>query len=574
MNLQEFVIEFKDLHSDGQNQEEKFINAFCEYLEANELFTDFKLSYRSQLGIQANAYAYDRDHNKLIFIVADYENFHYGTSVSKTIIQKLYKRALKYIKKARTDLVNVIEDIAGDYPLAQLIYELDYEQTEIEVLILSNRIYKSNASVEIEVVEGKEIVYQIWDIERLFQLVNESQGVEAIEIDLTKLSQKSFSMLRVDENSNDFDCFVGYISGDTLATLYEQWGQRLIERNVRSFLQSRGKVNKGIKNTLRSEKEMFVAYNNGISTVAEEVEAEVSADGLLYKINKIKGLQVVNGGQTTASLYYTKKEDKVDLSNVYIQIKLTVIKSREKMNMMTSKISEYANTQNKISESDLKANHEALINLENLSRTTWVPSASNLKSNNRWFFERARGQYLVDLSRETTPARKNEFKKVNPKSQLLSKTDVAKFYMSWIQYPHKVSNGGESNFKAFMELIDQSVADINTAFYKQLIAMAILFKTCDDLVKEAKYPGYKINIVTYTLAALSYGKGNQIDLMEIWSQQSVPEKWIFELARLLPITWEHINNPPVSGSNITSWCKKEECWLNYQEKLKKHNKQS
>ena len=375
--------------------------------------------------------------------------------MSKTIIQKLYKRALKYIKKARTDLVHVIEETAGDYPLAQLIYELDYEQTEIEVLILSNRIYRSNASVEIEVVKGKEIVYQIWDIERLFQLVNESQGVEPIEIDLTQLSQKSFSMLRVDESSNDFDCFVGYISGDVLATLYEKWGQRLIERNVRSFLQSRGKVNKGIRNTLRGEKEMFVAYNNGISTVAEEVEAEVSADGRLYMINKIKGLQVVNGGQTTASLYYTKKDDKVDLSNVYVQIKLTVIKSREKMNMMTSKISEYANTQNKISDSDLKANHEALINLENLSRTTWVPSASNLKSKNRWFFERARGQYLVDLSRETTPARKNEFKRVNPKSRLLSKTDVAKFYMSWIQYPHKVSNGGESNFKDFMELIDR-----------------------------------------------------------------------------------------------------------------------
>ena len=83
MNLQEFVMEFKDLHSDGQNQEEKFINAFCEYLEANKLITDFELSYRSQLGIQANAYAYDEEHNKLIFIVADYENFHYGNQCLK-----------------------------------------------------------------------------------------------------------------------------------------------------------------------------------------------------------------------------------------------------------------------------------------------------------------------------------------------------------------------------------------------------------------------------------------------------------------------------------------------------------
>ncbi|MEH7393578.1 AIPR family protein [Bacillus sp. JJ1474] len=567
MNIQEFITDFKELHSDEQNQEERFVDSFCEYLESNGNISNYELSYRFQVGLQMNAYSYDDEQNKLTLIVADYENFDYGATVSKAIIQKPYKRAVKYLKKARKDLVNVIEETSADYPLSQLIHELDYENTEISVLILSNRIYKANIPLEIEELEGKEILYQIWDMERLFQLVNETQGIEDIEIDFGVLSTENLSMLKVVDKNAEFDCYVGYISGELLAKLYENWGQRLIERNVRSFLQAKGNVNKGIKNTLRKEQEMFIAYNNGISTVAESIEAETSDSGSVYTINKIKGLQVVNGGQTTASMYYTKKDDKLDLSNVFVQMKLTVIKSTEKMNIMTSKISEYANTQNKISSSDLKANHHTLIQLENLSRNTMIPSNSGVKSNIRWFFERARGQYLVDLSRETTKKRKDDFKHMNPKSKLLSKTDIAKYYMSWACSPHKVSKGGETNFKEFMEFIDQENLEIDQKFYKELIGMAILFKECDELVKNAKYPAYKANIITYTIAALSYLKKNEINLILIWNSQSVTDELRTELQKLIRLTWDHINNPPISGSNITSWCKKEECWVSYKEKL-------
>jgi len=568
LNLGEFITDFRELHIDEQNQEERFVDSFCGYLEGNEKISSYELSYRLQVGLQINAYSYDEEKNKLILIVADYENFEYGATVSKAAIQKLYKRALKYLKKARKDLLTLIEEASADYPLAQCISEIDYENTEISILILSNRIYKANTPLEIEQVEGKKIPYQIWDMERLFQLINETQGIENIEINFNELSTENLLMLKVeDNNNNDFDCYVGYISGELLAKLYEDWGQRLIERNVRSFLQAKGNVNKGIKNTLRKEQEMFIAYNNGISTVAESIEVETLDSGRLYSIKKIKGLQVVNGGQTTASMYYAKKNDKLNLSNVYVQMKLTVIKSPEKMNIMTSKISEYANTQNKISQSDLKANHHALIQLENLSRNTMIPSNSGIKANVRCFFERARGQYLVDLSRENTKKRKDDFKQMNPKSKLLSKTDVAKYYMSWRNFPYKVSKGGETNFKEFMDLIDQEDIEINQNFYKELISMAILFKECDELVKNAKYPAYKANIITYTIAALSYLKKSEINFIQIWEDQSISDQLREELKKLIPLTWEHINNPPVAGSNITSWCKKEECWKSYKAKI-------
>lgn len=567
MNLQEFITDFSELHSDEQRQQERFVESFCEYLESNGLISDYELSYRSQAGIQMNAYCYEEDEKKLTLIVVDYEHFDYGATVSKAIIQKPYKRAIKYLNKARKDLVNIIEETSEDYPLSQLIYELDYENTDISVLILSNRIYKANSPLEVENHEGKEILYQIWDMERLFQLVNETQGIDDIAIDLSEFSSGNLSMLKVADDNEEFDCYVGYFSGELLAELYEKWGQRLIERNVRSFLQAKGNVNKGIKNTLRKEQEMFIAYNNGISTVAESIETETSDNGRVYTLKSIKGLQIVNGGQTTASMYYSKKDDKLDLSNVYVQMKLTVIKSVEKMNIMTSKISEYANTQNKISQSDLKANHHSLIQLENLSRNTMIPSITGVKSNVRWYFERARGQYLVDLSRESTKKRKDDFKEINPKSKLLSKTDIAKYFMSWACFPHKVSKGGETNFKEFMEFIDKESIEIDQNFYKELIGMAILFKECDELVKKAKYPAYKANIITYTIAALSYLKKDEIDFIQIWDTQSVTEQLKKELLIFIPLTWDHINNPPVAGSNITSWCKKEECWSSYQAKL-------
>lgn len=575
MRLQEFVDSFKELCFDNSNylQEESFVSTFCDYLEDMNIIQGYELSYggKAQQGFKINAYHNNEEENKLIVIVADFESFEFGSTISKTAIQKSYNRAIKYMNKAIEGLVEHLEDTAEDYPVAQLLYNKCKNFNDIEIFVLTNQIYKSNEKIVNNKVKDKIISYQIWDLERLYQIVNETQGIENVEIRFEDYTDTPIVMMKVNNPSEDYDCYIGYINGELLATIYEQWGQRLIERNVRSFLQARGNVNKGIKNTLKNESEMFVAYNNGISTVAEDIVFDNLTGSPIYTVKNIKGWQIVNGGQTTASMYYSKKDEKITLNNANVQMKLTVINNPERMNEMTSKISEYANTQNKISLSDLKANHHSLVLLETFSRSIWVPSIDGVKSNSKWFFERARGQYLVDLSRKKTTSQKNLFKNENPKEQLLSKTDIAKAYMSWLQTPHKVSKGAESNFKDFMEYLDTNNIEVTADFYKKLIATVILFKTCDKLVKNIGYPGYKANIVTYTIAALSKLKKENLDLSEIWNSQKLSDNLISDLNFIIEYTWNHINSPPIEGSNITSWCKKEECWTSYQQKIEKLN---
>lgn len=573
MKIQEFIDNFKELCSDNNTslQEESFVTTFCDYLEDMDILDGYELSYggKVQQGLKVNAYNYNEEQKKLSVIVADFDSFEFGSTISKTLIQKTYNRAFKYISKSVEGLVEYLEDTAEDYPLAQLVYNNYKDFKEIEILVLTNKVYKSNGKIERNNIKNVEVSYQIWDLERLYRMVDETQGIEDVEIRFEDYTDTPIMIMKVDNESEDYDCYLGYISGELLATIYEQWGQRLIERNVRSFLQARGNVNKGIKNTLKNESEMFVAYNNGISTVAEKIEYDHLSGTPIYTLKNITGWQIVNGGQTTASMYYTKKDEKITLHKANVQMKLTVINSLDKMNEMTSKISEYANTQNKISLSDLKANHHSLVALESLSRNTWIPSIDGVKSNSKWFFERARGQYLVDLSRKSTTAQKNQFKLENPKAQLLSKTDIAKAFMSWFQAPHKVSKGAESNFKDFMEYLETEKMEVNSDFFKKLIATVILFRTCDVLVKKAGYPGYKANIVTYTIAAFSKQKKDDVDLLNIWENQKVSESLINALKIIIEQTWDHINMPPIAGANISSWCKKEECWTSYQKKLEK-----
>ena len=86
------------------------------------------------------------------------------------------------------------------------------------------------------------------------------------------------------------------------------------------------------------------------------------------------------------------------MEGVNVQTKLIIIKvntENEKdryilEDEMVSKISEYANTQNKINKSDLLANTRFMSDIEKYSRSIWIPSLDNRKEESKWYFERAR----------------------------------------------------------------------------------------------------------------------------------------------------------------------------------------
>ena len=271
----------------------------------------------------------------------------------------------------------------------------------------------SNHDKEKFEINGIDVFVHTWDVSRLFK-INESNSVhEPIEIEFEKFSEdgNGLQCLQVPSIDEMYDCYLAIIPGEILARLYKEFSNELLESNVRAFLGQAGKYNKGIRDTIRFKPQMFLPYNNGITATAESVETKILDNQLV--ITKLNDFQIVNGGQTTASLYHTQKKFKdADLSKIFVQMKLTVIKDKEQKNIEVPNISRFANSQNKVSELDLSSNNPFFIQIENLSRKKYVVNPENKNQSLLWFFERANGQYRETLNKQTPAQQKNSRHKI------------------------------------------------------------------------------------------------------------------------------------------------------------------
>jgi hypothetical protein len=363
--------------------------------------------------------------------------------------------------------------------------------------------------------------------------------------------------LATPETDEDFSVFLTILPGTALAGLYGQYGTRLLELNVRSFLQAKGAVNRGIRDTLLTGPERFLAYNNGITATASTVDFCPLAGGG-QAIRRIHDLQIVNGGQTTASIHYAHVRDKADISGVFVQMKLTVV-TPEWLQEIVPEISKYSNTQNKVTLVDFSSNHPFHVELEKITRSLWAPAADGSGQETRWFYERARGQYADALARERTPARQRTFKTLHPLRQKFTKADAAKFEHSWDQLPHIVSRGAEKNFREFMIRLGERPPPVDAAYCQRLIAKAILFRTTEKIVSAHQFGGYRANIVTYTIARLAHETGQRIDLDRIWREQRLSPALAAAIDDLcVPV--HGVITRPVRVANVTEWAKRPECW--------------
>jgi hypothetical protein len=402
------------------------------------------------------------------------------------------------------------------------------------------------------------VTFHVWDVLRLFRLATSGKRFEPIEIDFEADFSTTIACLSLVDSGSDYQGYLAVIPGEILAGIYEKFGPRLLERNVRSFLQARGNVNKGIRKTILEEPHRFFAYNNGISATADEIEFADKPNGY-SRIRKVRNLQIVNGGQTTASLYHTAKKDKASLSGIYVQAKLSVIPP-EQIDGIVPLISRYANSQNKISDADFYANDPFHIRIEELSRTAWAPAVDGTNKQTKWFYERARGQFLDAKGREGTAARKRQFEAVYPNSQKFTKTDLAKYENTWMQLPHLVSLGAQKNFAHFsIRLKERGRIEVDDNYFEHLIAKAIFFRQTEKLVDGLNYGGYRANIVTYTVAWLSHHTSQRIDLDSIWKKQAISPA-LQDAVRLTSAMVHRIITSPPNARNITEWCKRKECW--------------
>lgn len=290
-----------------------------------------------------------------------------------------------------------------------------------------------------EIDNGLIYSQNLWDMQRVYQQHKIRSGKEKIEIDFTTNYETELQCLKVTSNNPDVDAYLAIIPGLTLARIYKQYQQSLLEQNVRTFLQFKAKVNRGIRETLKNEPDMFFSYNNGISTTATRINLK-EQDGALF-ITHIYDWQIVNGGQTTASIAAMFSEKGTDLSKVYVPMKLSVINDKDKHKHIVPKISKSANSQTAVKDSDFSANDPYLVKLEEFSRNIWVPK-ENSKSTEKWYFERTRGQYLDELA-QLTGLNERTFRTNYPKQHKITKTDLAKYMMCWDQRPDLVCKGAE-----------------------------------------------------------------------------------------------------------------------------------
>ncbi len=573
---QELIEEVKEYASEhSENTESAFTSVFLSYLAdfGESKTADAEVSYcmKESEKFKVNAYAFSEYFQSLTLIVSCYEKNGKIEKLNKSETAKICRQASKFYKLccSSTSVLDEMEESSNEYMLYEFIKENKDKIENLYVVLLTNKLINSDLP-EDAMINKTTVKYDVWDIERLVQAVYQRKEAEKLVIRFKNKYKYRLKLIKIPQESDVYDCYVGYISGECLAEIYRDEGQRLIEKNVRSFLQATGKVNKGIRDTLRSNPAMFMAYNNGISTIAEQVvidENESTDDFILIK--ELVGWQIVNGGQTTASIY-AAFQNKVNLSNVNVQMKLTVIKADEQMDTVISNISRYANSQNKITMSDFSANDDFHIKLEQLSRRVFIPVEKG-KPSQRWFYERARGQYSVEVNRQLTAASKRKYKEQNPKNKCISKTVAAKCAMCWLRHPDIVSKGLETNFIRYSEMIQAGeIGEPDEKFYCNLIAQVILFQQCDRIVDAQNFGGYKAQINYYTIALLSEYYSDKVDLGYIWQHQSISPEVSQLIEDICYKVWNHFMNPNTNnakGVNVTQWCKKEDCWIMLKERF-------
>lgn len=556
-DIRQEVLLRADLDDEESLRPEAFTEMLLDSLEEAGEIEEGHVCYHRDRGIEISGYGVHEEGDVVNLFATIYRGETPPTTVGKQEVETAFRRLRAFWDKTAGPYHRTLEESSEAFDMAMRLHDVRSDVVQLRLFLLADGLARTEYR-ETEEVDGLEVSFHIWDIRRMHRLVTSGQRREPIEIDFIERFGEPVPCLVAPAEDGEYQAFFAIFPGDVLNALYAQYGPRLLELNVRSFLQARGKVNQGIRRTILEQPSRFLAYNNGISITASEIEVMDLPDGG-RGFRRIKNLQIVNGGQTTASIHHAVRRDRADVSGIRVPAKLTVV-PEDRLEEIVPLISRYANSQNRISEADFSANDPFHVRVEELSRTIWAPATGGTLRQTRWFYERARGQYPDALGRAGTPAQQRKFKQEHPPAQKFTKTDLAKFENTWDQLPHIVSRGAQKNFAEFtIRLAARRRGEPDAAYFQQLIAKAILFRRAERLVSAQSFGGYRANIVTYALAYLAHRTAHRIDLDRIWAEQDISEAVEGAIINISHGVYRTLTSPP-GGANITEWAKKEACW--------------
>lgn len=581
MDVNDFRKEFlEDVKStaatEGEGSNSAFVSIAANYLMSAEVLSDFTPSFYTGVGrnnrrMRVDGYVFDEFDQTFNLVISDYTGEEERASLTRTAAYTFFDRLLYFIQESCDG--PLYRSIEPSTPAADLVetLRLNKDRTRKYKLILLTDAFMSSriTGIDSSVYNGIPVERQIWDIDRIYRVCCSDNGRQDIAIDFTEYAD-GYGLPCLEASSattDDFRSFLCIIPGSVLADIYDKYGSQLLEGNVRSFLSTKVAVNKKIRETILRMPRNFFAYNNGVSATAVGLQFDETGRYITFA----RDFQIINGGQTTASLSNARYKDKADLSQIYVQMKLTEVDSDEdKATELVRNISRSSNSQNKVSDADFFASHPFHVRMEQISRRLFAPATGGAQYETKWFYERARGQYL-QAQMHMTKSQKDKFTAQNPKGQVMTKTDFAKVRNSWAMYPQIVSKGAQTNFMAFAELIDkrwsESDAPFNEKYFRDTVALTILFKHTEWVVTHQPWyeKGYRANIVTYSMALLHKLLKDQfpnhiLDLQMIWNRQSIPDVLTNELVKITKFVSDKITDPNRAIINVTQWCKRDACW--------------
>jgi hypothetical protein len=406
--------------------------------------------------------------------------------------------------------------------------------------------------------DNTRIVVDPYGVDRLYRLLGKGLTRDDIMVDIEHDLHRPLPCLKVSNGEADYDAYFAAIPGSLLADIYEKYGTRLLELNVRAFLGLGGKksVNSGLRSTIMEAPRRFLAYNNGLVTTVDGIDLARTEEGGLA-IRKLRGLQIVNGGQTTASLHRALLQDNADLSDIQVPIKVIRVGGSQ-LGEMVSAVSRSANSQNTVQPADFSANEPFHVAVERLANNIWLPDGSG-----RWFYERARGSHrAASMALAADSGAGRRFLAETPKERVFAKTDLAKYLNAWNGLPHLVSYGSQKNFQYFMQSLKDEHATGFTPdekWFKEFIAKLIIFRSTQDIVKRQKFAAYQAIISAYAVASLAHRFERSFDLERIWASQDISLELV-DLVRQWAVAIDKLLRRTAGNRMPSEWAKRVECW--------------
>ena len=569
MNLPEFLREtqaaVRSQMRDGALYEELvFSGIVMDHMsDIGMTFEPVECHFEGKVGnanLRLSGYSLSEESDQLDLFVSLYANVDVPTPVPDSETKTAVEQCLRFLTLCAEGKMAPKLDPSSDVrSLAETLQAIYDDLEQVRVYVITDRVAKSK-SFKTRDIGGKAVRLEVMDIERLHRHWSEGKPCDELVVDFTEVSGAPLPCVFVPGENDDYDYALTAIPAEALRLLYKKFGARLLEANVRSFLSVKGKgVNAGIQNTLRSAPERFMAYNNGIVIVADEMRLGKPGDGSAG-IAWLKGLQIVNGGQTTASIYFAKKKyPDTDLSRVRVPAKIIVMRAQDstKEEALVSDISRFANSQNAVRQSDLSANKPFHVEIEKLSRSVYCPDGVG-----QWFYERAAGSYNTLLAREgTTPAKLKALKEAIPTARRVTKTDLAKYITAWDKKPDIVSLGSQKNFDKFMASLTpaegQEVPLPTVADFKAMIAKAKIYRDAQKFLRPM-FQAFQANVTAYTVSLVAEKLGDRIDLERIWAKQAASPELLTQIA-----VWAREVNDVLHSSSggkmVSEWAKRPEC---------------